>query len=294
MTTRSSTARPSATPRWRGNEAECCLIRFFAKVWEIGLKPRSRARIDRIDNSSDHHHWDVCFFAPALQAADPAIAEIERRYGGRVGVFAVDTGSERTFAHRADQRFLMCSTFKGLLAAHVLARVDAGQESLTRLVSYTEKDLVFTSPVTKAGIGQGALSVETLCQAMMEASDNTAVVLLMRNVGGPEGLTRFVRSLDDTITRIDRFEPESNQSNAVLDTTTPQAIVGSVRKILLGDVLSGKSRQLLEGWIIAAKPGLKPAARGARPSARGGPIMMRPSSIWMFEKRFCVRSARRL
>jgi hypothetical protein len=112
MTTRSSTARPSATPRWRGNEAECCLIRFFAKVREIGLKPRSRARIDRIDNSSDHHHWDVCFFAPALQAADPAIAEIERRYGGRVGVFAVDTGSERTFAHRADQRFLMCSTLQ--------------------------------------------------------------------------------------------------------------------------------------------------------------------------------------
>jgi beta-lactamase class A len=171
-------------------------------------------------------------------------------------VFAVDTGSERTLVHRADQRFLICGTFKGLLAAHVFARVDAGQESLTRLVSYTEKDLLFASPVTKAGVGQGALSVEILCQAMVEASDNTAV-LLMTSVGSPEGLTRFVRSLDDAITRIDRFEPESNQSNDVLDTTTPQAIVGSVRKILLGDVLSGKSRQLLEGWMIAAKPGLK-------------------------------------
>jgi beta-lactamase class A len=172
-------------------------------------------------------------------------------------VFAVDTGSELTLAHRADQRFLICSTFKGLLAAHVFARVDAGQESLTRLVSYTEKDLLFASPVTKASVGQGALSVEILCQAMVEASDNTAAVLLMRSVGSPEGLTRFVRSLDDAITRIDRFEPESNQSNDVLDTTTPQAIVGSVRKILLGDVSSGKSRQLLEGWMIAAKPGLK-------------------------------------
>jgi beta-lactamase class A len=105
-----------------------------------------------------------------LTPRSAAIAEIERRYGGRLGVFAVDTGSEGTLAHRADQRFLTCSAFKGLLAAHVFARVDAGQESLTRLVSYTEKDLIFTSPVTKAGVGQGALSVEILCQAMVEAS----------------------------------------------------------------------------------------------------------------------------
>jgi beta-lactamase class A len=101
------------------------------------------------------------------------------------------------------------------------------------------------------------LSVATLCQAIVEVSDNTAAILLMRSAGGPEGLTRFVRSLDDTITRSDRFEPESNQSNGILDTTTPRAIIGSVGRILLGDVLSQNSRDLLEGWMIAAKPGLK-------------------------------------
>lgn len=101
--------------------------------------------------------------------------------------------------------------------------------------------------MTKAGAGQGALSVATLCQAIVEVSDNTAAILLMRSVGGLEGLTRFVRSLDDAITRSDRFEPESNQSNGMLETTTPRAIVGSVRKILLGDVLSQSSRHILVG-----------------------------------------------
>ena len=81
----------------------------------------------------------------------------------------------------------MCSTFKGLLAAQVLARVDSGQETLTRLLPYGEKDLIFTSPVSKANIGQGALSVATLCQALVEVSDNTAAILLMRSAGGPEG-----------------------------------------------------------------------------------------------------------
>jgi beta-lactamase class A len=171
-------------------------------------------------------------------------------------VFAVDTGSGRTLSHRADERFLMCSTFKGLLAALVLARVDADKESLERLVRYTEKDLIFTSPVTKANVAQGAMSVGALCQAIVEVSDNTAAILLMRSAGGPAALTQFVRSLGDTVTRSDRYEPDSNKYSGVLDTTSPRAITGAVSRILLGDVLSPQSRAQLENWMGACKPGV--------------------------------------
>jgi beta-lactamase class A len=193
--------------------------------------------------------------APAEEAS--AIADIEQRHGGRLGVFAVDTGSGRSLAHRADERFLMCSTFKGLLAALVLARVDAAQESLGRMIAYSERDLVFTSPITKANLTTGAMSIEALCQAMIEVSDNTAANLLMESADGPAGLTRFIRSLGDSLTRSDRYEPASNQYNGELDTTTPRAITTSARKILLGNVLSSQSGQKLEDWMIATKPGLK-------------------------------------
>jgi beta-lactamase class A len=193
---------------------------------------------------------------PSLYAAESPIAEIERHYGGRLGVFAVDTGSGRTLSHRADERFLMCSTFKGMLAAQVLARVDAGNEQLDRPVHYTAKDLIFTSPVTKANVGRGAMPVGALCQAIIEESDNTAAILLMRSVGGPAALTRFLRQLGDTVTRSDRYEPESNKYSALLDTTTPRAITTAARTILLGSVLSPDSRAQLENWMIACKPGL--------------------------------------
>jgi beta-lactamase class A len=192
---------------------------------------------------------------PSIAAASP-IADIERRHGGRLGVFALDTGSRRTLAYRADERFLMCSTFKGLLAALVLARIDAGTEQRTRMVPYGARDLIFTSPVTKSNIGQGAMSVGALCQAMVEVSDNTAAILLMRSAGGPAGLTQFVRRLGDTVTRSDRYEPASNDYRGMLDTTTPRAIAGCVDKIFLGDALSPKSRDQLEAWMIACKPGL--------------------------------------
>ncbi|MFM0126469.1 class A beta-lactamase [Paraburkholderia sediminicola] len=193
---------------------------------------------------------------PTLAANASPLADIERRNGGRLGVFAIDTGSGRTLAHRADERFLMCSTFKGLLAAQVLSRVDAGKEDLARLVKYTGKDLIFTSPVTKAHVAEGAMSVGALCQAIVEVSDNTAAVLLMRSAGGPAGLTQFVRGLGDTVTRSDRYEPASNKYSGVLDTTTPRSITNSASKILLGNVLSPQSRAQLENWMIACKPGL--------------------------------------
>ncbi|WP_236002488.1 class A beta-lactamase [Paraburkholderia elongata] len=205
-----------------------------------------------------------------LAANTSPLADIERRNGGRLGVFAIDTGSGRTLAHRADERFLMCSTFKGLLAAQALSRVDAGKEDLARLVSYTEKDLIFTSPVTKAHVAEGAMSVGALCQAIVEVSDNTAAILLMRSAGGPAGLTQFVRGLGDTVTRSDRYEPESNKYSGVLDTTTPRSITKSASKILLGNALSPQSRAQLENWMIASKPGLNRLRAALPPDWKAG------------------------
>ncbi|WP_321950777.1 class A beta-lactamase [Paraburkholderia bannensis] len=189
------------------------------------------------------------------QTASP-LADIERRNSGRLGFYAIDTGSGRTLEHRADERFLMCSTFKGMLAAQILARIDAGKEQMDRLVHYTAQDLIFTSPVTKANVALGALPVHTLCQAIVEQSDNTAAVLLMRSVGGPAALTQFMREIGDDVTRSDRYEPDSNRYSGVLDTTTPQAIATAARKVLLGDVLRPQSRAQLERWMIDCKPGL--------------------------------------
>src|SRR3954451_7437288 len=63
------------------------------------------------------------------------LANLERTSGGRLGVAVLDTATEERSGHRADERFPMCSTFKFLLAAAVLRRVDRNQESLDRAIS---------------------------------------------------------------------------------------------------------------------------------------------------------------
>jgi beta-lactamase class A len=79
--------------------------------------------------------------------------------------------------------------------------------------------------VTKANLSKGSKSIEELCKAVLEVSDNTAAILLMRSVDGPPGLTKFIRGLGDTVTRSDRYEPSSNQYSGALDTTTPSRLL---------------------------------------------------------------------
>jgi len=205
-------------------------------------------------------------------AAPGPLAAIEGRVGGRLGVVALDTGSSRRLAYRADERFAMCSTFKLLLAAAVLARVDAGDESLDRRLAYGPSDLLEYAPFTRAHVADGSLPVASLCQASVEVSDNTAANLLLATLGGPEGLTRYARSVGDPATRLDRREPElnANAPGDPRDTTTPSAMAETVRRLLLGEALTAASRARLEGWLVASPTGARRLRAGFPPDWRAG------------------------
>nr|4C75_A Chain A, BETA-LACTAMASE [synthetic construct]4C75_B Chain B, BETA-LACTAMASE [synthetic construct]4C75_C Chain C, BETA-LACTAMASE [synthetic construct]4C75_D Chain D, BETA-LACTAMASE [synthetic construct] len=183
-------------------------------------------------------------------ALNDEFAALEKQYGGRLGVYALDTGTGRTIAYRADERFPMCSTFKALAAAAVLAQVDAGKESLDRRITYTKDDLVDYSPVTEKHVGTG-MTLAELCEAAITYSDNTAANLLLDEIGGPKGLTAFLRSIGDDVTRLDRWEPELNEAlpGDPRDTTTPAAMAATLRALLLGDALSPASRAQLTDWM---------------------------------------------
>lgn len=193
----------------------------------------------------------------ATRRARQGLAEIEKRVGGRLGVVVVDVGTGVRLAHRADERFPMCSTFKWLLAAQVLSRVDRGEERLDRHVPYGPRDLLEYAPVTREHASAGALSVFELCAAIVQYSDNTAANLLLTAVGGPSGFTAYLRSIGDSVTRLDRIEPELNSAapGDPRDTTTPRAMVEDLRRVLLGRELSDASRRQLLDWLVGNTTG---------------------------------------
>lgn len=198
-------------------------------------------------------------FAKAAPAIDlhQRLQALERRHGGRLGASILDIASGQRIGHRADERFPMCSTFKFLAAAQVLARVDRGEEQLQRRIVFTGKDLVAYSPVTGQHVGAPGMSLAELCHAAVTRSDNTAGNLLLDGFGGPAGLTAFARSLGDTVTRLDRRETELNQAipGDPRDTTTPAAMLDDMRRLLIGEVLSPASRKQLSDWLLANTTG---------------------------------------
>lgn len=157
---------------------------------------------------------------------------------------------------RSTERFAMCSTFKMLLAAAVLERADGGQEHLDRPIAVPASGILSNSPVTQEHAGH-AMTVRELAAAIVTRSDNTGANLLLFSIGGPAGLTRFARSLGDDVTRLDRFELSLNEARPgdVRDTTSPEATVSNLKKLLIGDRLSRPSRDLLTKWLIANKTG---------------------------------------
>ena len=206
--------------------------------------------------------------SPALIAADAAeapFAALEKQAGARIGVAALDTGSGKRIAWRANERFGMCSTFKLSLAAAILAKADKGTVRLDRLVPYGADMPIGVSPVTRKNLSHG-MTIMELCEAAVVYSDNGAANLLLAVLGGPQAMTAYWRSIDDSVTRLDDIELKLNIPDGERNTTTPSAMRGNLNTLLLGEVLSPASRDRLLGWMRASTTGINRLRAGLPPA----------------------------
>ncbi|WP_034270444.1 class A beta-lactamase [Actinospica robiniae] len=202
--------------------------------------------------------------APSSTTDTAAFQQLESRYGARLGVYAIDTGTGRSVAFQADERFAFCSTIKAFAAGELLRRETDAQ--LAQTITYSASDLVDYSPVTSKHV-QGGMTLTAVMSAAIEVSDNTALNLMFGRLGGPAGLQSALRSLGDATTDVDRTEPTINTAvpGAVQDTSTPRALAADLRAFVLGDVLTAGRRARLTAWLQANTTG-GPYIRAAVPT----------------------------
>ncbi len=190
----------------------------------------------------------------AARVAD--LRALERRAKGRLGAYVLDPVRGVRFGWRENERFAHCSSFKMSLAAMILAKADRREIDPAEVLHWTKADMLGVSPVTEAKIDAG-LAVEDLARATLVTSDNTAANVLLRRFGGPVQLTRFWRSIGDDVSRLDRYEPELNQTppGTELDTTTPAAMAATTAALIHGKTLSRASRAKLKAWMREVRTG---------------------------------------
>lgn len=204
-----------------------------------------------------------CSRGPLTAHAFLDLSKWEEERGARMGFFAMQGGS--TADWRATERFTYCSTFKLFLAAATLERVQRGEERLDRMIEVAQDDLVPHAPVTGEAVGD-QISVQTLCQGMVELSDNPAANILIREMGGLEMWRLWhQQALNDMTTRVDRLEPELNLIDGEMDTTTPLQAVRNMRALLGPDQrrLTPEHQELLRRWLVNSPTGPNRIKAGA-------------------------------
>ena len=184
-------------------------------------------------------------------ALDAAVKQEEQALSARIGVAVIDVATGNTLSYRGDERFPLNSTHKALSCGALLSEVDKGRLALTSSTRFSQSRLVEYSPVTEKSVEPASITWRQLCSAAVSHSDNTAANLVVERVGGPAGVTRFLRTTGDNVTRLDRDEPELNSATPgdERDTTTPVAVSQTLQKLALGEVLKPASRRQLIQWM---------------------------------------------
>jgi beta-lactamase class A len=192
--------------------------------------------------------------SPGLQRA---LGKLEKSYDGRIGAVAIDMGTGKAVGHRANERFPFNSMFKVYACAAVLRKArDTDPALLDRVLRWKPDEVLENSPETKKHTATGMTPAQ-LCRAGVTKSDGLAGNLLMRQIGGPAGLTEYFRSLGDSVSRLDRYEPHLTEwePGQKRDTTTPAAAASSLSRVTVDNALDAQDRQRLIGWLRGSLTG---------------------------------------
>ncbi|PGH80269.1 class A beta-lactamase [Bacillus thuringiensis] len=177
-----------------------------------------------------------------------SFAKLEKEYDAKLGIYALDTGTNQTIAYHSDDRFAFASTSKSLAVGALLRKNSL--EALDQRITYTHEDLSNYNPITEQHVDTG-MTLKELADASVRYSDSTAHNLILKQLGGPSEFEKILREVGDTVTTSERFEPELNEVHPgeTHDTSTPEAIAKTLQSFTLGTALPTEKRELLVDWM---------------------------------------------
>jgi beta-lactamase class A len=231
-----------------------------------------------------------------LDAEFPALAERARPGAFALGVMNLATTA--TWYWNTDRAFPLSTTVALPIATAALAQVDARRLALAQRVPFNALDLspppslighAWPSPPDKHA---GSMPVQDLITLALREGDDTAIDVLMKQVGGPGEVSAFLEQKGITGLRVDRYEREigvellgmpsfrpewkdpatffaardqvtarerqSAMNRFILDprdTSTVPAALGFLGLLAGGQLISPASLAQLLGWMQDAPPG---------------------------------------
>lgn len=182
---------------------------------------------------------------------------LEKDFNGKIGVYAINTDNNQIIAHRADERFPFQSTLKFIGVSALLKQSEKNKNLLNENIHYTKNDLLVWHPITGKYVST-SMTLAGLSEAAISYSDNPAINLIIKKLGGPESITQFAHSIGNQTFNVEHYDGDLNSNpNVKTDTVTPKDMAVSLEKIALGNVLTPAHRKQLVTWMTNNTTGYK-------------------------------------
>ena len=243
-------------------------------------------------------------FRRAPAGLDNRLFEIWRAFPGKTGIAVQRIDGEWALAQRGNELFPQQSVSKLWVTLAVLDAVDSGRLTMDQKVRIGPEDLtLFHQPIAARVQSQGSvtMSVRELIETAITQSDNTANDSLLRTVGGPDAVRRFIDKKDLGAIRFGPGErllqsgaaglkwqqsysigrnfqaaraalPDSTRKVAMdayradpPDGASPAAIARALSRLARGTLLSPESTQYLLGVMSRTKSGPQRLKAGLPP-----------------------------
>lgn len=185
------------------------------------------------------------------------LENLEKKFNGRIGVYAINTNNSQIIAYREIERFPVQSTLKLIGVSALLNESVKNKRLLQETIHYTKTDLIYWHPITGKYVTSG-MTLVALAEAAMSYSDNPAINLIMKKLGGPKFITDFAHSIGNQTFNIEHYEGDMNSNpKDYRDTSTPKDMAISLQKLTLGDILAAYQRKQLVTWMRNNTTGYK-------------------------------------
>ncbi|MED7819274.1 MULTISPECIES: class A beta-lactamase [unclassified Francisella] len=182
---------------------------------------------------------------------DDSFKSLEKQYNGKLGVYSINTPNKTSFSYNENYHFPICSVFKFLLVGAILEQDMHNKGFLDKKILISEKDVkgLGYTPVTGKNINK-SLTISQLCFAAI-LSDNAAANILVKQIGGIKKVDEFTRKLGDHDTIIRNDEPKVNYTSpdSNINKTTPKAITSDLYKLISGNILDKKHKDIFIQYL---------------------------------------------
>lgn len=144
-----------------------------------------------------------------------------------VGVEIIGNDGKDTVSLNGERHYPLQSVFKFHIALAVLSQIDKGEFSLDQKIGILKKDLLpdLYSPLRDDYPNGATLSISKILDYTVSSSDNVGCDVLLRLIGGPKVVEKYLikNKIKDVSIKINEEEQQANWDLQFQNWTTPKA-----------------------------------------------------------------------